>query len=455
MRGLKTTIALVVVLGGLFAYIYFVTWKQPEGGESAAATKQEKVFAGLQSDKIDEIRVNSESGDHTVLKKDKDGWKVTEPIAATAQESEASGIANALSQLEVSRVIEDNPANLVDYGLGAPRIEIEFKGAGDKDFKKLFIGQKTPTGSNLFAKRNDDKRVFTIPSFQEGTFNRTTFDLRDKTAIKFDRDKVDHVDVSLDNKVLELAKYGGDWKLVKPLEAPADTAAAEGLIGKVQSAQMKSIVTDNVAPADLKKYGLDKPTATVTLSLGSAKASLLLGGKSGDGSLYAKDASKPVVMTIDPTLVDDFKKGPDDYRRKDLFAFRAYDATHVELTRGKDTIAFDKVKGAKPEDEDKWRITKSAGAKPADADKEKMGVFLAKLESLRALSFADAKTKTGLDSPALTVYAKFDDGKKEERVTFAKTGSDVYAGRPGEPGAAKVNPTEYDEVIKKLDELAK
>ena len=455
MRGLKTTIALVVVLGGLFAYIYFVTWKQPEGGAGDSTTKLEKVYPGLQSDKIDEIHVHSESGDSTVLKKDKDGWKIVEPMPAAAQESEASGIANALSQLEIARAIDDNPSNLVEYGLGAPRVEIQFKAAGDKDFKKLFIGQKTPTGANLFAKRNDDKRVFTIAAFQDSTFNRSTFDLRDKTAIKFDREKVDHVEVTADNKTLELAKTGGDWKVVKPVQAPSDPAAAEGLIGKVQSAQMKSIVTENVTPADLKKYGLDKPTASITLSLGSAKASLLLGGKAGDGSLYAKDASKPIVMTVDPTLVDDFKKGPDDYRRKDLFAFRAYDATHIELTRAGQTVAFDKVKGAKPEDEDKWRVTKAAGAKPVDADKDKMGVFLAKLESLRAMSFADAKTKTGLDSPSLTVYAKFDEGKKEERVMFAKSGSDVYAGRTGEPGAAKVNPTEYDEVIKKLDELAK
>jgi hypothetical protein len=453
MRGLKTTIALVVVLGGLFAYIYFVTWKQPEGG--TAASKQEKVFAGLQADKVEEIRVHSESGDSTVLKKDKDGWKIAEPVTASAQESEASGIAGALAQLEVARVIDDNPANLVDYGLGAPRVEIQFKASGDKNLKRLLIGQKTPTGSNVFAKRNDDKRVFTIAAFQDGTFNRSTFDLRDKSALKFERDKVDHVEVAADNKGLELAKADGDWKLVAPVQAPADAGAAEGLIGKVQSAQMKSIVTDNVAPADLKKYGLDKPAASVTVGLGSAKASLLFGGKSGDGSLYAKDASKPVVITIDPALIEDLKKGPDDYRRKDLFAFRAYDATHIELTRGKDTVAFDKIKGAKPEDEDKWRVTKAAGAKPADADKDKIGVFLAKLESLRALSFVDPKTKTGLDSPALTVYAKFDDGKKEERVTFAKAGSDVYASRPGEPGAAKVNPTEFNEVIKKLDELAK
>jgi hypothetical protein len=449
MRGLKTTIGLVVVLGGLFGYIYFVTWKTP--AEDASASKNEKVFAGLQSDKIDEIRVHSESGDSTVLKKDKDGWKIAEPLSTAAQDSEATGIANALSQLEVARVIDENPASLVDYGLGAPRVEIQFKAAGDKDFKKLFIGQKTPTGANLFARRNDDKRVFSIAAFHDGTLNRSTFDLRDKTAIKFDRDKVDHIEVTADDKTIELAKANGDWKLLKPMQAPSDAAAAEGLVGKVQSAQMKSIVTDSVAPADLKKYGLDKPTASITISLGSAKASLLLGGKSGDGSLYARDASKPLVMTVDAALVDDFKKGPDDYRKKDLFAFRAYDATHIELTRGKDTVAFDKIKGAKPEDEDKWR---RAGAK-ADADKEKMGVFLAKLESLRAMSFAPATTKTGLDSPALTVYAKFDDGKKEERVTFGKSGNDVYASRPGEPGAAKVNPAEYDEVIKKLDELAK
>src|SRR5439155_3987201 len=142
--------------------------------------------------------------------------------------------------------------------------------------------------------------------------------------------------------------------------------------------------------------------------------SLLLGGKSADGSVYAKDASKPMVITVDPALVADLKKGADDYRKRDLFAFRAYDTTHIELTRAGQTVAFDKIKGAKPEDEDKWRVTKGAGAKPVDADKEKMGVFLAKLESLRAMSFAEPKTKTGLDSPALTVYAKFDDGKKEE-----------------------------------------
>jgi uncharacterized protein DUF4340 len=452
MRGLKTTLGLLVVLGGLFAYIYFYTWKQPAEDTSS---KLEKVFAGLQSDKVNELHVHSESGDSTVLKKDKDGWKITEPLTANAAESEAGGITSALSQLEVARVVDENPASLVDYGLGAPRIEIQFKAEGDKDFRTLQIGQKTPAGANLFAKRGSDKRVFTIASFQESTFNRSTFDLRDKTAIRFDRDKVDHIEVTADNKTLELAKSGSDWKIVKPVQALSDSTATEGLIGKVQSAQMKSIASDNPSAADLKKYGLDKPAATVTFSLGSAKASLLVGGKSADGSLYARDASKPLVMTLDATLLDDFKKNADEYRKKDLFAFRAYDANRIEITRGGQMVAFDKIKGAKPEDEDKWQRAGSGGAKPVDADKEKMSVLLAKLESIRATSFVDSTAKTGVDSPAMTVYAKFDDGKKEERVTFGKAGNDVYASRPGEPGAAKVSSTEFDEINKKLDELAK
>ena len=36
-----------------------------------------------------------------------------------------------------------------------------------------------------------------------------------------------------------------------------DAGAVEGLVGRLQSAQMKSIVANDATPADLKKYGLE------------------------------------------------------------------------------------------------------------------------------------------------------------------------------------------------------
>ena len=449
MRGLKSTIALIVVLLGLGAYIYFVTWKQPEGGADAAK-KQDKVFAGLDSSKIEELKVTSAAGDATTVKKDTGGWQVMQPVTAKADESEIGSLTSALASTEVSRVVDENPTNLNDYGLSNPRIEVDFKAAGDKDYRKLMVGGKTPTGGDLYARRNDEKKVFLIPAFQESTLNRTTFDLRDKGLLKFDREKVDGIDVSAGGKTIAIAKDGGDWKLTKPVQTKADFGSVEGLVGRLQTAQMKSIAADQASPADLKKYGLDKPEATVNLNIGSSRATLLLGGKASDNTVYARDASKPAVVTVESSLVDDLKKDADSYRRKDLFEFRPFNATHIEMSRNGQTIVLDRVKGQNDKP-DTWKRVSPAAA---DVDKEKMDGLLSKLSNMRASSFVDSTAKTGLDKPALTITVKFDDGK-EEKVAFGQSGSDVFAARPGEPGAAKADTADFNEAVKSFDEIAK
>ena len=449
MRGLWSTLVLAVVLAGLGAYIYFVTLKTPA---TDTGPKKEKVFAALEPDKIEELKVLSAAGDATTVKKQGGTWQVTQPIAAPAADADVSAMTSALSQIEITRVIDENPTNLNDYGLSNPRIEIDFKASGDKDYRKLLVGEKSPTGGDLFAKRNDDKKVFLIPAFQETTFNKTTFDLREKSVLKFDREKVDGLDVDAGGKQLVIAKDGGDWKITKPVQTRADFGAVEGLVGRLQTTQMKSIASDNATPADLKKYGLDKPAVTVNLNAGSAKATLLIGGNAADNTVYARDASKPAVVTLESALVDELKKSADDYRRKDIFEFRPFNANRVELTRNGQTAVFEKVKGQGDNAQDKWRrVSPTAG----DLDKEKVDGLLSKLSNMRATSFAESTAKTGLDKPALTVSVKFDEGKKEEKAAFATAGSDVYVSRPAEPGAAKVDATEFNEAIKSLDELSK
>jgi Domain of unknown function (DUF4340) len=450
MRGLRSTIALVVVLAGLGAYVYFVTWKLPEGGADASA-KKEKVFAGLEAAKIDELKISSAAGDSTTLKKDAGGWQMTAPLAAKADESEIASITSALTSADLVRVVDENPGDLNAYGLLTPRIEIDFKAAGDKDYRKLLVGEKTPTGADLFARRNDEKKVFLIPAMHETTLNRTTFDLRDKSLLKVDREKLDGVEVTAGGKTLLIAKDAGEWKLKKPIETKADFGAAENLVSRLQSLQMKSIAADEATPADLKKFGLDKPEATVNLSSGSSRATLVVGGKAADGTVYARDMSKPSVVTIETATLDEFKKSADDYRRKDLFEFRPYNATHIELSREGKTIVLDRQKGQGDNAPDKWHRAAPAG----DIDKEKMDGLLSKLSNMRAASFVESTAKTGTDKPALTVTIKYEDGKKEEKVTFGQSGSDVFALRTGEPGAAKADTADFNDVIKTFDEISK
>ena len=84
-----------------------------------------------------------------------------------------SGLANTLATVDVVRIVDENPTNLNDYGLSNARIAVAFKAEGDKDYRRLLLGEKTPTGSDLFARRNDEKKVFLIPAFQEATLNKS------------------------------------------------------------------------------------------------------------------------------------------------------------------------------------------------------------------------------------------------------------------------------------------
>jgi hypothetical protein len=449
MRGLRSTIALLAVLIGLGAYIYFVTWEQ-DG--NSAASDEKKVFQSIESDDIQELTIKAESGDRTTVRKEGESWRIVAPIQTGASVSDVIAAASALANLDVVRVVDEAPADLGQYGLTTPRVEVEYKAGDDKGAGKLLLGAKTPTGGNVYAMKGDEKRVFLVAEYQNASLNKSTFDLRDKSVMTVEREKVEGLDVNIGGQGFAFAKKADQWTVSQPLVASADFGTVESLVSRVQGAQMKSIVTEQPTPADLKKFGLEKPAATVTLNMGSARATLAVGGAAGEDAVYARDMSKNMIVTVDKTLADDLKKPLEDYRRREAFEFRAFTANRVELTRGDQTVAFERVMGEGENAQDTW---KRVSPNPADVDKAKMDAFLAGLADIRATTFTATTANTGLEKPALIVYAKFEDGKKEERVTFGQSGSDVYFTRPGEPGAAKAETEKYTDAIKALDELSK
>jgi hypothetical protein len=446
MRGLTSLIVLVLVLAGLGAYIYFVESKKPPEGETPAGPK---VFS-VKADAIDEVTVKSAGGDRTTLKKAGGAWQISDPIATPADEAEVSGLVTNLASIENLRTIEENPGDLKAFGLAEPRVEVGFKTAGGKQVQRLLIGEKTATSGDLYAKLPNEKKVFLIAGSFDATFNRSTFDLRQKTVLTIERDQVDQVTVQSEGSTIELTRSADAWALARPIKAPADYGSVEGLIGRVQSAQMKAIAAQEAA--DLKPYGLDKPAASVTFGLGSSRATLLIGGKADSATVYAKDVSRPMVFTVESTLLDELKKPADQLRRKDVFEFRAFNATAVQVTRGAESLSFEKTKGGGKDATEKWRETRPAAK---DLDAAAFDTFLTKLANQRAQSFVDTggKTKTGLESPVMVVTVRFDDGKKEEKVAFGRVGADVYAAIGGQPGAAKIDATEFDDAVKALDAI--
>jgi len=434
VRGLRSTIALLAVLIGLVAYIYFVDSKKPA---SDAPETKAKAFT-VDADQIEEIHMKPASGDASRVQKTSGTWQLVEPEKADADQGQVSNAATSLATLEINRVVDENPSDLSQYGLSPPKAEVAFRVKGQKDPRQLLIGEKTATGSDLYAKTPDQKRVFLISGYLENTFERTPFDLRDKTALKFDQTKADGVEIVHDGTTA-LAKSGTDWALTKPYKARADFASAEAVLTSLSSLQMQKIVENDAK--DLAKYGLDKPDATITVNSGSTRASLALGKKDGD-SVYARDLSRPLVFTVPATTAGDLEKNTSTLRRKDMFDGRSFNATRVELKRGSETLSFDKSKGKDGKD-----VWKNAAGKEVDA--AKVEDMLTKLSNIRALLFQD-RVDPVLKTPTLVATLKLDNNMMEA-VTFARSGNAVLASREGEPGSATVEVMAFNDAMSAID----
>jgi len=91
---------------------------------------------------------------------------------------------------------------------------------------------------------------------------------------------------------------------------------------------------------------------------------------------------------------------------------------------------------------------------PADktVDASNLEGALLDFSNLRAESFVPvAGPATGHNNPAAVIVVKFDDGKKEERVTIGTVGGSVFATRVDQPGALKLEAAKYQDAVKKLD----
>jgi hypothetical protein len=452
--GGKSTLALTVILVAVVGYIYFVDSRKPV---SDVETK-DKAFSGLTAEDIEEVQITSDAGETTRLQKAGGKWQIVEPVKADADNTEASNIASTLASVDLQRVVDENASNLKDYGLDPARVEVAFRAKGKKDMARLLIGEKTPTGGDLYARLPDGKRVFLVSAFLDSTFNKNTFALRDKKVLTIDREKVDSLEFADAGRTLRFVKRGSDWRMVAPVDARADFSTVESAVERVASLQMQGITADSTP--DLRKFGLDKPSATITVGQNGGAAApqgqdgaggslqgrpgtaTLLLGKTENAVVYAKDASRPMIFTVAPTLTTDLFKDVGDYRRKDLFDARSFTMDRITFTRGGNTITLDKSKAKDGKD-----VWKDAAGKEIDA--AKADDLLARVGSLRADTFQPAASPA-LQTPDLTVTARFDGGKMET-VTFARSGNTVVASRSDEPGSATVETMSYEDVIKGIE----
>ena len=463
---------LLLVLAGLGSYIWFVERKQEPKREG----EREKVTV-LAVDKAGakEISLAAAGAETIRLVKEGSAWKVTAPFAAPADTSAVESMLTSLEKLEADEVVVEKVANPAEYGLDNPSRTITAVVEGAPAALRVEFGSKSPDGSSVYARGSGSPRIYLVPQWVEGGFDKKPFDLRDRDLLHVKRDDVRSLEISGPEGSYALARTdAGEWAFTKPAATRAGRWSVDGLLGTVENLRMESVAAE--APTDLKPFGLDKPARTVGLVLkdGSTRA-LEIGTAAPDPTAtpspspspakrgerpeppkptkyYARQAGTGLVAVVPATLADDLAKGMGELRAKRLLEVATYETEGFETLAGgtKKVYAKSTTKDKDGFDKTQWKRT-APDAKDLETTKVEDALF--KMGGVEVQEFVDqphSPATYGLDAPALKVTVK---AKGESWIEVGKKDGMVYARRNGDAAVLKLEATKAEELLKAFSEL--
>lgn len=459
MRRGYSTLILLVVFVTLGLYVYFVELERPPASE----IPPNESLVDVAAEDFAHLTITT-NGEETVLEQseDRNEWRLTAPVTALADETQVSSITSALSTLQIQRVVAEDVVDFTPFGLDAPTVEVGFVTSGGSLTERLLIGDSTPTGAERYAMLADSGRVVLVAAHLDTTFAKSPFDLRNKAILGFDTSDVDQLEIQSSATSIRLEKNQNEWQLQEPWDARADFSTVEGIVGQLSRGQMRAVISEGSSDKQAEEttvtdYGLFDPRLTATIRLGSATATLGVGNVAPDGMSYARDVSRPIVFTIDSTLVNDLERAASEYRDKNLFDFRPFNASRVEIQQADTSTVFEKLEA---EDEESGSSWMQVSPESTEADRTQIDDFLAKLSNLRGESFIETRDDVTFNENSLFLTARIrfntggpDEISKEELVNLWRSGDMTYGIRGDEPGAAILDTRTVDDALESLATL--
>jgi hypothetical protein len=268
--------------------------------------------------KVTKLAIQAPAGPLTVEKQG-DKWQMsagggqtaTAP-ASTPLPADPDAVQGVLDQLKGLRIEKFEPAgaDLARYGLAKPRLTVIV--AGSDGERGLRLGKETADGKNIFAARQGEQEVFQLTQVAFADLNKRPGELRDKTLLSFKRDDATGITITTADHTIELTRSGKEWKVAKPVIPKAKEDKLSALLFTLEVVKGSQVIEEK--PADLAKYGLDKPAVRVQVALPKGPQELLIGKKSGANEYYARTNGQEAVFTVPDFTVNDLKVKPDELK---------------------------------------------------------------------------------------------------------------------------------------------
>lgn len=436
IRGLVVAAAFFFILAGI---LYWSEHHQPSGEAGKAAPDTPPVILKLDESAITKLDLKRKDVVPVVLTKGDSGkWQILEPKPFGADQNTVAGIVTTVSSLGSQRLIDENTADLKQYGLDQAAFELDITEKDNKT-QKLLIGDDTTASGAVYVKLADDPRIFIMPKYMKASLDKSLTDLRDKRLLTINPEKVSRIELvnKSKNQDLEFGRKKDEWQITKPRPMRADAVQVSALLRKLTDAKMDLSASDNIDAA--KEFAKATPIsiARVTDESGTQELQVRkVGEEKGKTAYYAKSSAVDAACKVDSDLGQSLDKNLDEFRNKKLFDLGYDEPNKIELHDGAKAYFLSRS-GA-----DWW----SNGKK---MEPESVQAFISKLRDLSAEKFPDS----GFTTSTITVFVTSNDGKRTENVLIAKSGNGYIAKREDEPALYQLTASAVDDLTKAAEAI--
>ncbi|MCF8062717.1 MAG: DUF4340 domain-containing protein [Deltaproteobacteria bacterium] len=317
MKYRSTIVYLVIalLLGGL--YLWDV---RSEKEEKAREEEARVLFPEAVSGKLERIELTR--GNETIVVQriaedaSEDSWTITSPVETAADDFSVNRITSLLPHLKHTRIVEREAKDPASFGLENPALTLAWK--TEEQQGALSVGDESPVDKDFYAMKGKDGLVFLLAAGDKEVLDKSLYDLRDKQLFTLPSGGITR---------LELERPSGSWAFVKSGETtwamesepdfPLDSEQVNTVVRRLTWEEAASFEREQADA--LEPYGLDRPAHRIVLSDGDTTEELLVGdpaGAEGEARRYARLASRPQVLTVDESLLEELPASLEELRRE-------------------------------------------------------------------------------------------------------------------------------------------
>lgn len=421
MSAKKTLIVAIIFILAVGWYL----WDQRRLEQQTQREEQAARVVAPDVDQLVSLTLKTEAGSIHLARTD-GNWRITQPIEARADHEKIDQLLASLDELSRKEAFEVSTADLTQFGLAAPSLQIDMRTTEGQQLPALMLGDRTPDASSIYARLGEGNEIFTIPVATESTLKLDLYEARDKRLVPADLDDAHAIQLAFNDADFALQHTETGWRLLEPISEPADEDQINTFADTLGQARIQRFVDD---PEPLESYGLADPAWRAVFDVPGATTgtqqtyTLLIGDlvTTGGARRWAKLDAEPIVFEIESSVYGQLQPTLTDLRSKQLIELAAPEIDRVEFRQRRDTLTLER------NDEGFWQFADDPEAR---VDQTRVANKLSQLTRMQAVEFfepAPPDTETGLAEPNvwIVVYDQ-DAGTSQSLLTGIKPEDEEY-----------------------------